>query len=138
MITRHSQFLTPINIINVYGEIESRASTKDIEERWQRILEKITSIESLNESIILLGDMNKHIGNGIYGIKGNIEKVSFGGKLVHRFLSSGKYKLVNNTSKCVGGPFTRVDPSNPDIKSCLSLVIVSDDLYDSIDSLKTI
>ena len=29
-----------------------------------------------------------------------------------------------------------MDPSNPDIKSCLSLVIVSNDLYDSIDSLK--
>ena len=136
LITRHSQFLKPINVINVYGEIESRSSTKDIEERWQRILEKITRIKSLNEDIILLGDMNKHVGNGIYGIQGNIEKVSFGGKLVHRFLSSGKYKLVNNTSKCLGGPFTRVDPSNPDNKSCLSLVIVSYDLYDSIDCLK--
>ena len=42
LITQHSQFLMPINVINVYGEKESRASSKDIEERWQRILEKTT------------------------------------------------------------------------------------------------
>ena len=44
LITRHSQFQTPINVINVYGEIESRSSNKEIEERWQRILEKIARL----------------------------------------------------------------------------------------------
>ena len=120
LITRHSQFQIPINVINVCGEIECRSSKNEVEERWERILEKIAKIESLNENLIFLGDMNKHVGNGIYGVKGNNEKVSFGGKLVHRLLSSGKYILVNNTSKCEGGPFTRVVPSNPNSKSCLS------------------
>ena len=37
IITRHSQFQKPINIINVYGEQEGRNSNQDIEERWLRI-----------------------------------------------------------------------------------------------------
>ena len=38
IITRHSQFNPPINVINCYGEIESRSNTKEIEEKWQRML----------------------------------------------------------------------------------------------------
>ena len=86
--TRHSQFRTPINIINIYGEIESRYSKKEIEERWERIMEKIARIEATNESLILIGDLNKAVGNGQYGVKDNNNKVSFGGKLIHRFLST--------------------------------------------------
>ena len=134
--TRHSQFRTPINIINVYGEIESRYSKKEVEERWERIMEKIARIEATNESIILIGDLNKAVGNGQYGVKDNNNKVSFGGKLIHKLLSTERFTLVNNSSKCFGGPFTRVDPSNPSTLSCLSLVIVSIDLYDFIDNLK--
>ena len=135
LITRHSQFKIPINVSNVYGEIESRCSNKEIEDRWQIIMEKIARIEASNELVVLIGDMNKHLGNGIYVIRGNIDKVSFGGKLIHKFLSNGKYKLVNNTPKCFGGPFTRVDPANPSNQSCLSLVMVSNDLYENIESL---
>ena len=98
-------------------------------------MEKIARIEASNELVVLIGDMNKHLGNGIYGIRGNIDKVSFGGKLIHKFLSNGKYKLVNNTPKCFGGPFTRVDPANPSNQSCLSLVMVSKDLYEYIETL---
>ena len=46
IITRHSKFQKPINVINCYGEIESRSSKNDIEERWQRLLEKIVRIEA--------------------------------------------------------------------------------------------
>ena len=59
IITRHSKFQKPINVINCYGEIESRSSKNDIEERWQRLLEKIVRIEASNESVILIGDLNK-------------------------------------------------------------------------------
>ena len=44
IITRHSQFKTPINIINCYGEIESRSSNKEVEERWHRLLQKLLRI----------------------------------------------------------------------------------------------
>ena len=37
IITRHNQFCIPINIINVYGEQESRAGKEDVENRWNRM-----------------------------------------------------------------------------------------------------
>jgi exonuclease III len=40
IITRHNQFQKPINIVNIYGEIESRSQRKDVEDRWGRISEK--------------------------------------------------------------------------------------------------
>ena len=59
-------------------------------------MEEIVKIENRNEACILIGDLNKLVGNGEFGVKGNNEKVSFGGKLIHRLLSSGKYILANN------------------------------------------
>ena len=63
-------------------------------------------------------------------------KVSFGGKLIHNLLSGGKCLLVNNSEKCVGGPFTRVDPADTCRLSCLDLVLISIDLYAFIDILR--
>ena len=48
--------------------------------------------------------------------------------MVRELLDTGKYLLVNASSKVVGGPFTRFDPANPDRKSCLDLVIISKEL----------
>ena len=135
IITRHGQFLRPINICNVYGEQEGRNSNIEIEERWARICNHLKVIEDRNEESILMGDMNKLVGNGPLGVKDNNVKVTFGGKLVHQLLQDGKYILLNNSDKCAGGPFTRIDPSNPNIKSCLSLVIVSAGLEDYVEEL---
>ena len=61
-------------------------------------------IEAAKEALILIGDLNKLIGNGEHGVKGNNDKVSHGGKLIHNLLSGGKYMLVNNSEKCTGAP----------------------------------
>ena len=45
MITRHSNFLTPINVINIYGEQESRTKDDEIEKRWMRIFDEVIKIE---------------------------------------------------------------------------------------------
>ena len=76
ILTRHSQFTPPINILNVYGEIESRSNTKEIEERWGRLMKIVSRIEACNTSLVLIGDMNKEIGNGQYGVKGKQTKKS--------------------------------------------------------------
>ena len=68
-------------------------------------------------------------------MKENNKKVTFGGKLVHQLLEDGNYILLNNSEKCVGGPFTRIDPADTTIKSCLSLVIVSAGLEDYVEEL---
>ena len=77
--------------------------------------------------------MNKLVGNGPLGVENNTSKVTFGGKLVHRLLEDGKYLLLNNSKKCTGGPFTRIDPSDSKTKSCLSLVIISPGLEEFFD-----
>ena len=58
MITRHSQFQKPINIINVYGDCESRTSKEVVDEKWEEIVQEIVKIETRDEHILILGDMN--------------------------------------------------------------------------------
>ena len=77
------------------------------------------------EELILVGDLNKAVGNDEFGVEGNHPKISFGGSLVRSLISSGQYILINNTKKCTGGPFTWTCSSNPEIRSCLDLVIVN-------------
>ena len=92
---------------------------------WDTVLEEVAKIEAKGELIVLLGDLNAHIG---HVVKGNNDRVSFGGKLLLDFLSSDKYCLVNATDKCTGGPFTCYDPAAPDDekrKYVLDLCIVS-------------
>ena len=57
ILTRHGQFSPPINILNIYGEIESRSNKYEIEERWNQILAIVSSIESRNEALVLIGDI---------------------------------------------------------------------------------
>ena len=139
LITRHSNFISPVNIINCYGEQESRYSNCEVEERWARLLKEIKKIEMRKESLCLIGDMNKHIGADDLGVSGNHEKITHRGQLIRDFLSSGDYICLNNSKKAVGGPFTRFDPCFPDKTenmSCLSLVFVSRDLEPFIEKLE--
>ena len=71
MVTRHSHFFQPLNIINIYGEHEGRETNANVEStnRWFRILEEIVKIENRCESLISIGDLNKKIGNGNNGIQ---------------------------------------------------------------------
>ena len=64
IITRHAEFVNPINVINYYGEQEVRSSNVDIEDRWNVILDNIHKIERAEEEIICIGDANKLIGYG--------------------------------------------------------------------------
>ena len=135
LITRHGQFTTPINICNVYGEQEGRTTKDDILQRWNRIMEEIIKIEAKDEYIVLIGDMNKHVGDVI---EGNSDKITFGGQLIRDLLKTDKYLLVNGTKKVVGGPHTRYDPADPkslERRSCLGLVIVSKELSKHVEKL---
>ena len=132
IITRHSQFRTPINIVNIYGETESRSTKAEIKDRWDRIVTELAKIELKGESTVIIGDLNKQVGDII---EGNKKEVSFGGNLIKELLDTKEYILVNATSKVKGGPFTRFDPANPEGKSCLDLVIISKDLLKYLHNL---
>ena len=138
LIVRHDQFNPPINIFTIYGEQESRTSQEKSEALWAEIVEELTKIRNRHENVLILGDLNKHIGNDDLGVKGNHSKISRGGPYIRSLLNTKEYILVNNSDKTEGGPFTRFDseyPDDDDKKSCLDLVIVSRQLFPFIDKL---
>ena len=104
---------------------EGRNSRDDIADSWNVILEHLNKIEKAGEESIIIGDVNRSIGNGEFGVKDNNPKFSAGGNLILNLLKTEKFLLLNSLNKCCGGPFTRIDPSNPKIKSCLDLCIIS-------------
>ena len=57
LITRHSQFLCPINVINIYGEVESRSTKDNVQEKWASVLKEVTKIESKGDPLVILTDM---------------------------------------------------------------------------------
>ena len=119
LITRHGQFVVPINIINIYGQQEGTSSKEDILSRWGNIMKEVIKIEAKGELAIILGDLNSHVGDII---EGNDSVISVGGQLIRNLLLTENYVLVNGTDKTEGGPFTRFDPSDP---QCSSKKIVS-------------
>ena len=135
IITRHSNFYNPINVVNIYGEQESRVKNDEIESRWTRIYNEIVKIQSRNEACIVLGDMNKHVGCDELGVRGNHPKVSFGGELVRSLLAEGNFICLNNHENTTGGPFTRMDPANPENLSCLDLILISRNLLPYFKSM---
>ena len=67
LITRHSQFKIPINVVNICGEVESRCSNSKIQDKWRALLEELHKIESKGEFLVVIGDLNKHVGDMIKG-----------------------------------------------------------------------
>jgi len=135
IITRHNQFKTPINVINIYGQQENRNPAESIKDHWDEITEEVTKIEKNDDHVLIIGDLNRHIGDIVAG---NNSKVTGGGKLLRHFLNTEDYVLLNASNKAKGGPFTRIDPSDPEDdekKSCLDIAIVSEGLVQYFEEL---
>ena len=102
-------------------------------------MQEISKIEARNESVVIFGDMNKHV---VMETMSDEERKraeqSHGGKLLNSFLEGGEYILLNDTDKMKGGPYTRYSPEDPtddSKKSTLDLVIVSKCLFEYVDAL---
>ena len=123
----------------MYGEQEMRYSRTDVQDRWGRILNEVKKIEQRNELALIIGDLNKHVGNDSMGVNENHSKITFGGELVTGLIASGDFICMNNSPKAVGGPFTRYDPSCPmktENMSCLDLVLASSKLEQFIEKIE--
>ena len=134
IVIRLGQFQPAINIINVYGAQETRQSLDEIHADWESIMEEVVKIETKEEFLVLLGDLNLHIGKSL--VPENHPKTSVGGKLLIDFLENNEYVLLNSQQATVGSPFTRydkTDPHNSDKKSLLDYVIVSTGLATFVD-----
>ena len=104
---------------------------------WEEIVEEIIKIEAKKENVLLIGDVNRHLGNKL--IKNNHEEVTAAGKMLLEFLDSNDYILINATDKSSEEPFTRYnnrDPDNKDEKSVLDLAIVSGNLFKYVEKLE--
>ena len=143
IVTRLGHVRPAINIVNFYGENESRAGEAKVRETWERLVDDLEEIKSRGEASMVIGDMNRAVGSGELGIMGNKEQVSPGGKLIREeLLESGEYVLVNGLAgrgggvEVVGGPWTWCQPGREEeVKSCLDLVIVSASLLPFITRL---
>ena len=114
-----------INVINIYGQQESKTENDEIEKSWLRLLEDIKDIEDRNEAVLIIGDMNKAVGNDEWGVRGNKENISNGGQLIRNLLKTEMYILINNLDIVQGGPWTWIDRQDSTRKSCLDLMIIS-------------
>ena len=84
LITRLDHVSPPVNILNVYEGQETRMSKQEILDNWINIKAEITEIKNGGEGLILIGDLNRSIGSGIQGVRGNHSSVSYGGTLLRR------------------------------------------------------
>ena len=107
MIVRFDHVQPALNIVNIYGENEKRAGETRIIDSWLRLKHDLDEIKKKGEMILILGDMNRAIGAGEWGVAGNKKVVSPGGELIReQLLMTGEFTLINNLELCKGGPFT--------------------------------
>ena len=103
LITRLGHVVPAVNVMNVYGGIESRMTKQEVTENWIRMKKDITQIKEREEGLVLIGDMNRAIGNNILGVIGNHPAVSYGGGLIRELLEDKEYVLLNASSMSEGG-----------------------------------
>ena len=128
IIVRLDHVNPPLNIINWYGEQESRNSNEDILLSWCRLRKDMEAIEDRGEATILIGDMNRAAGDDKWGITGNKTNISYGGKLIRNLLETEDYILLNNLDIVEGGPWTWVSRADSGVRSCLDLAVISRNL----------
>ena len=126
----HEHLWVKINnivIALVYGYIESRTDMTTIED-WYFELEKSYS-KVQDQNVMIIGDMNAHIGNDLQGIEGNDSKINKSGEILRSFTDRRDLIIINNDNKCTG-KWTREDPNGG--KSILDLVISNNHLMNLI------
>lgn len=114
----------------LYGLHESRSTNDEIEE-WFYKLE--TSISKwADEPILILGDMNAHIGCDEKGIVGNNQDINKNGKWWRELIDERNITLINNTNMCTG-KWTRksVDERN----SIIDFVLCNENMCQNIESM---
>ena len=135
LVTRLENVVPVLNILNIYGQIEARAGGPDkILESWGRIKKELSMIEARGEAVLILGDLNRAVGNDNLGVAGNSSDLSYGGKLVRDLLATEEYVMFNNLALVEGGPWTREDPGDGSL-SCLDLAIGSRTLLPFLESM---
>ena len=135
IITRYDHVIVvpALNLINIYGQQESRISTDEISASWLRLQKDLEEIDDRGEALLLIGDVNRAVGSDQWGVTGNHDRVSHGGQLIRDMLREKDYVILNNMA--VGGPWIWVKRGNEMVRSCLDLVIGSKNLLPFVKSI---
>ena len=117
----------------IYSPCEDNISKTDIS-NFVRELEKDFVEIKVNESnnILMVGDMNAHIGNDDEGIEGNHEKIGTNGREYRRFWREKQLILCNNTNKCKG-QWTRSDGNSHTI---LDLTVATTESFEKVEGIE--
>ena len=126
IITRLDHVVPAVNIVNIYGQQESRTSKEEILESWLRLRDDLARIENTGDAILIVGDLNRAVGSDELGVSGNHSKVSYGGQLVREMVKENNYVTVNNMAE--GGPWTWIQRGKETVKSCLDIAYASQNL----------
>ena len=63
IITRLDHVVPPVNIVNIYGQQESRTPKERILESLMSLREDLVRVESNGEAALIIGDMNRTVGS---------------------------------------------------------------------------
>ena len=136
VITRIDNVVPAVNIVNIYGQQESRTANDLIYESWVRLCNHLDEVDKRGEAVLIMGDMNRAVGCDDQGVLGNHAKVSFGGQLLRDTVKERDYTILNNLAE--GGPWTWFQRGKPSVKSCLDLAIVSKNLLPFVKTITII
>ena len=135
IITRFYHTVPVINLVNIYGQQEGKTDNDEIEKSWHRLMNDVKEIEERKEAILIIGDVNRAIGNDEFGVEGNKPKISYGGHLIRSMIKDRLYIVINNLDIVIGGPWTFVDRQDNNRKSCLDIGIMSVSLIPYLTSV---
>ena len=119
-----------INICIAYGLHESRCTKEEIEDWHFNIEQKIGEYDT--HPVLLIGDMNAHIGNDDKGVSGNYPEINQNGSHLRNMIDRRQLVLINNTKIC-HGKYTRVDPTGK--QSILDLIIANNQMFNLMKSV---
>ena len=119
IITRYDHVNPALNIVNIYGEQEGRSTKESIKRSWLCLYDDIKTIAERGENVMIIGDLNRAVGNDELGIIGNNRKVFKGGEFLRELIKTGDFTILNNLDKSDKGSWTWIDRKGNNTKSCL-------------------
>ena len=82
IISRMEHVVPALNVVNIYGQQESRTGKDEITASWLRLRKDLEEIEDRGEAVLVLGDLNRAIGSDQWGVTGNKSNLSHGGQYI--------------------------------------------------------
>ena len=114
LIKRVECFYPALNVINCYSE-QRKTRKEEVEGKWERLRQEMEGIRARQEFCILLGDLNKLVDIGEWGMPGKQAGDFPGWSSSERVAGYGKLGQART------GYSSRKDPATG-VESCLNLL----------------